>query len=456
MKTKKAIFALSLTLLLGAASSPNDYAQQWPIEVKEEGAYAIHLNDAVYRIVQKNDLSDVAAFNAKGEPLPFGPMPQSYEVWPAQWKQARAFNLPSAQLQKPEQLRLFIQKSANGDVSLDAQISDSNAALSSAAKIWLLDVHPDAGAEKKDALPTIEAIQFQVEQSQADFTTQYNVDASDDLENWRSVNSATIMSLQQNGQRLQRLTMELPNTTSAKYLRIQAQDNAGSPALTGFNLKLRQKGAVPPLDRAWLQANFIEKDGKAFLYELPANLPVEQLNIELADANNIADFSVSARARRQDAWQTQAALTVFKLRAAGVSLDNEPAELQNYQRMRLWRLETNTAVEKPPVLKFSYRPERWLLLTHGPAPYTLVAGNPAATANTYPLQAMLSEVKKRANENWQPAHIEIGKAMKVVAPVSVAKFTPDDKKNTILWGVLIVGVLFVVGLVLKLLGQKQE
>jgi hypothetical protein len=124
--------------------------------------------------------------------------------------------------------------------------------------------------------------------------------------------------------------------------------------------------------------------------------------------------------------------------------------------MRLWRLETDVAIDQPPVLKFSYRPERWLLLTNGPAPYTIVAGNPAATANTYPLQAMLSQVKQRANKNWQPAQVQIGQAMKVVAPVSVSKFTPDEKKNTILWAVLIIGALFVVGLVIKLLGQKQE
>jgi Protein of unknown function (DUF3999)/F5/8 type C domain len=446
MRTKHVLLAMSLSLLMGAASTPNDYAQQWPVEVKEEGAYAIHLNEEIYRFTQANNLSDVAAFNAKGESLPFGPMPQSYEVWPAAWRAAKAFHLPSAQLQKPEQLRLYIQKSTNGDVSFDAQVSDGNEAPA-AAKIWLIDVQ---GSKQ-----TLEGIQFQIPDSQADFTAQYNIDASDDLEQWQSIKTATIMSLQQNGQRLQRLTIELPNT-EAKYLRVQSIDNANSPKLTGFNLKLRQIGLVAPLDRQWLQADFIEKDGKAFIYELPAGIPAEQLNMTLANANNIAEFSISARSRRQDAWQTQTRLTVFQLRAAGVSLDNEPAEIQSYQRMRLWRLETDATMDQPPVLKFAYRPERWLLLTHGPAPYTLVAGNAGATPNNYPLQAMLTEVKQRANQNWQPAHVEIGKAMKQIKPVSIAAYTPDDKKNTILWAVLIVGVLFVVGLVLKLLSQKRD
>jgi hypothetical protein len=450
MNLKKGLLAMGVCVLLGAAAAPNDFAQQWPVDVKEEGAYAVHLNEAVYRITQTRDLSDVAAFNAKGEALPFGPMPKTYEVWPAVWRDAKAFNVPDKQLEKPEQLRLLIQKSANGDVSFDAQLSEINA--SAAAKIWLIDVQQ---GNEQDIKQAIEAIQFKLPDPQADFTAQYSIDSSDDLEQWQSIQTATIMSLQQNGQRLQRLSIELPNT-QAKYLRVQASDPSNSPKLSGFSVKMRQQGVVKPLDLQWLKADFVEKDGKAFVYELPAGIPAEQLNIELGNTNNVAEFTVSARPRRQDAWQQQTQLTVFQLRAAGASLDNEPAEIESYQRMRLWRLETDVTIDQPPVLKFSYRPERWLLLTNGPAPYTIVAGNPAATANTYPLQAMLSQVKQRANKNWQPAQVQIGQAMKVVAPVSVSKFTPDEKKNTILWAVLIVGALFVVGLVIKLLGQKQD
>ena len=103
-----------------AASAPTDYAQQWPIDAQGEGAYAINLNEEVYRIIQKNDLSDLAAFNAAGEALPFGPMPTSYGPLPAEWVQAKVFSLPKEASENPDLMRLHVQRSAEGDLRLDA------------------------------------------------------------------------------------------------------------------------------------------------------------------------------------------------------------------------------------------------------------------------------------------------------------------------------------------------
>ena len=93
MKLPALIMGLLITSV-AAASTPSNFAQQWPVNVQGEGAYAIDLNEAMYRIIQKNDLSDLAAFNAAGEALPFGPMPTSYGPLPATWVQAKTFTLP--------------------------------------------------------------------------------------------------------------------------------------------------------------------------------------------------------------------------------------------------------------------------------------------------------------------------------------------------------------------------
>ena len=108
MKLQTLVLGLLVSGVAGA-STPSDYAQQWPVNAEGEGAYAINLNEEIYRIIQKNDLSDLAAFNAAGEALPFGPMPTSYGPLPAAWIQVKTFSVPKEASQNPDLLKLHIQ-----------------------------------------------------------------------------------------------------------------------------------------------------------------------------------------------------------------------------------------------------------------------------------------------------------------------------------------------------------
>jgi Protein of unknown function (DUF3999) len=431
---------------LAAASTPSDYAQQWPVSAKGEGAYAVNLNEEIYRIIQRNDVSDLAAFNAAGEALPFGPMPTSYGPLQATWVQAKMFLLPKEASQNPDLLKLHIQRGAGGDLSLDADFA--NQALESEAEShdWILEV-----AEKDQG---IEALQVLLSESASDFNAQLTVLYSNDLQQWQALSSAAIVSLQQDGQRLQRLLVELPGST-AKYLRVQSFDAPDGLKISGFKIKQRPFGVVrtPPLQ--WLQANYLKKDGRGFVYELPARISPEQFNIELKNTNSIAEFSVSARQQELDYWQPQNGLTVFRLRAAGVSMDNESSNLQS-GRMRYWRIETGTDITEPPVLKFSYRPEQFLLLTHGAGPYVIAAGSMKAHRDQYPLDILINEVKRKQGQDWKPAEASLGKAAKVIGNMEDISKAPTDWRSIILWSVLLLGAGGVILMVLKLLSQPPK
>jgi len=427
-----------------AASAPGDYAQQWPVNAQAEGAYAINLNEDIYRIIQKNDLSDLAAFNAAGEALPFGPMPTSYGPLPATWVQAKTFSLPKEASENPDLLKLHIQRSAEGDVSFDADFANQTPA--SQSHDWIIDVQNDK--------QSIEALQVELSPQAGDFNAQLVVLASEDLQQWQPLNTASIVSLQQDGQRLQRLMVELPGNT-AKYLRVQSLDAPQGLVISGFKIKQRPYGIVrsPPLQ--WLQASFLKKDGRGFIYQLPARISPEQLNIELKNTNSIAQFSISTRQNEADYWQPQSSLTVFRLRAAGVSLDNEASNLQS-GRMRYWRIESNTDIGDTPILKFSYRPEQFLLLTHGVAPYYIVAGSMKAQRDQYPLDILITQVKQNQGRDWKPNEVTLGKAVKVINDMEAVSKAPTDWKNMLLWAVLLLGAGGVILMVLKLLNQPAN
>lgn len=443
MKLRCLIFGLLLTTT-AAASTPSDYAQQWPVNAQGEGAYAIKLNEEIYRIIQKNDLSDLSAFNAAGEALPFGPMPASYSPLPASWVQARAFPLPKEASQNPEQLRLHVQRSAEGDLSLDANFAQQASVGDS--HDWIIDLDSDDQG--------IEALQVELSDNAGDFNAQLTVLASDDLQQWQSLQTASIISLQQDGQRLQRLLIELPGR-SAKYLRVQSLDAPAGLQIKGFKIKQRPYGIVrsPPLQ--WMQASYLKKDGRGFVYELPARISPEQLNVELKNTNSIAQFSISARQNELDYWQPQSSLTVFRLRAAGVSLDNDPSNLQS-GRVRYWRIETGTDIQEPPVLKFSYRPELFLLLTHGAGPYVVAAGSMTARRDQYPLDVLISQVRQNRGEDWKPEEVSLGKATKVIANMKDLGKAPTDWRSILLWSVLLLGAGAVILMVLKLLSNPPK
>ncbi len=443
MKLRCLIFGLLLSTT-AAASKPSDYAQQWPVNVQGEGAYAIKLNEEIYRIIQKNDLSDLSAFNAAGEALPFGPMPASYSPLPASWVQARAFPLPKEASQNPEQLRLHVQRSAEGDLSLDANFAQQASVGDS--HDWIIDLDSDDQG--------IEALQVELSDNAGDFNAQLAVLASDDLQQWQSLQTASIVSLQQDGQRLQRLLVELPGRT-AKYLRVQSLDAPAGLQIKGFKVKQRPYGIVrsPPLQ--WMQASYLKKDGRGFVYELPARISPEQLNIELKNTNSIAQFSISARQNELDYWQPQSSLTVFRLRAAGVSLDNDPSNLQS-GRVRYWRIETGTDIQEPPVLKFSYRPEVFLLLTHGAGPYVVAAGSMTARRDQYPLDVLISQVRQNRGQDWKPEEVALGKATKVIANMKDLGKAPTDWRSILLWSILLLGAAAVILMVLKLLSNPPK
>jgi hypothetical protein len=140
---------------------------------------------------------------------------------------------------------------------------------------------------------------------------------------------------------------------------------------------------------------------------LPARVPVERVDIALGDDNAIASFSVSAREPGERNWGYLGQLDAFRLRAAGVQLDNEPMDIASTRR-REWRIESSTNSRAPPVLELYYRPERWLLLTHGEAPYRVAAGSNTRRGEDFPLEACWDRCARSSGRDWQPAAASLG------------------------------------------------
>ena len=454
------IFLVAMALSAAAsASGPDDFARQWPVlgacqasastaretAVACDGAFAVTLDESVYRQAQRADLGDIAAFNADGDALAFGPMPAAYIPPPGIWRDAAWFALPPATVEAAGDLHLHITRSAAGDLNLDA-------ALSHGPQSSVQDVLIDVRAKDR----AIEGVELELVLDALDFSTVVSLDASEDLQNWRSVvSAATIAQLRQGGQTLVRRRIEFSTAQPATFLRLHALDNSGIPLKSVRLLLSPVANSSESLKRSTIAADFVRREGRAYVYRLPARVPAERVNIALGDDNAIASFSVSAREPGERNWRYVGQLSAFRLRGAGMVLDNEAMDI-GLTREQEWRIEPSIELTRTPVLELAYRPEVWLLLTHGQPPFVVAAGSSAVRRSDFPLEALVGQIRAKYGPQWQPAPASLGAMQTAGGEAALTAYDPEKKRTWILWAVLVLAAAAIIAMVFRLLKTPQD
>ena len=194
----------------------------------------------------------------------------------------------------------------------------------------------------------------------------------------------------------------------------------------------------------------MRRDERGYIYRLPARVPAEQLDVQLGADNAVATLFVQSRDAQTQAWSPRGSLTAFRLRGAGLDLVNEPLPLAP-TREREWRLESQTSLARPPVLRLGYVPERWLLLTQGQAPYVVTAGSGRARREDFPLEALVGQVRAKYGPDWEPPPVELGPGEAAGGEAALVAPAPSRARTFVLWAVLALGAGAVIFMVLRLL-----
>lgn len=459
-----AVFAAGMLLAAfsAQAAEPDDFARQWPVlahcgpgpravsadkekELACEGAFAVALDESVYRQATRPDLGDVAAFDADGEPLAFGPMPASYGPPPGQWRDAAWFAMPPVDPYQAQDLHLHVSRDTAGSLQLDATLSHGSAREVTDV---LVDVRNEGLA--------VEAIQLELSLDAPDFSSRVRVEGSNDLERWFSLSDgAAVAQLRQSGQALIRRHIEFP-ATAARYLRLHVIEGNQPLPIRGMRLLLQPLQVLEePLRRSRIAADFVGRDGRAFVYRLAARVPVERVNIVLGEVNTIANFSVSRREAGARDWRYVGQLTAFHLRGAGVLLDNEAMDLQT-AREQEWRIEPSVELKHTPTLQMDYRPEVWLLLSHGKPPFKVAAGSSFALRENYPLEALVAQVRAKYGRDWRPSEASLGAMQTAGGEAALSTYDPARKRAWVLWGVLLLSAGAIIVMVLRLMGSRPD
>ncbi len=434
------ILALCAGLLLSgvvAAATPRDFASAWPLAVDREGAWAVVLDGGIYDQVTRTDMADLAAFNADGEELAFGPLPPRPDVPNQTWREAVWFALPPAPAAGgPGDLQLHVTRAPDGSLHLDSSLTATRTdAATAGVQDLLIDV--------RGGSLQVAGVEFTFANDAADFAADIAIDSSDDLRTWQPVVAGEpLASFRHGAARLLHRTVEF-TPRHATYLRLHA-----SQPLPIIGVRQRVGGAGPEPPRLSVQAVLDRRDGNVFYYRLPLRIAVERVAVEPAQDNTVATFTVAARADGQQDWLSLGALTAYRLRSQGVEVTADPLAIAG-GRWQQWRLQApaDAAIASPPTLRLDYRPETWIVLTHGRAPYTIVAGSRRAQRGAFPLAALVASLRAHDGPQWTPPVIGHGARQLSAGPAALHGWDTHDVGSWMLWIVLGLGAVVVAAMV---------
>jgi len=448
---------LLLALPQAEAATPSDYAIVLPIDTAAaagSSAFRIELTPDAYAWVQDASLRDLEVFNAAGQSVPLA----RFSTEPAATVQEMSANLPALALPpslatSASDLRLVIDRDADGRLRrIDA---GEQTPAKAATRDWLLDAGTFDHA--------IDHIVLAWTEPAAGIVARFAIDGSDDLQSWRSIGNATVLSLEQQGARIERRDIAIGGAR-AKYLRLhRLDDGADLSGLTAVAHAIERGRAAPA--REWIRADAIPvaadtsaSSGARFDYALKAALPIDGARIELGDDNALAPITLLARRPRANNWSHFAQLTAFRLRQGDETIRNGDIDLTAPSRIRELRIESRVPLASTPQLTVSYRPESFVFLAQGGGPYVLAVGSVRAQRADYPIDTALASLRASLGKDWQPPLAALG-AVRTSGGDAVLQPPPPPLpwRRWVLWGVLIGGALLVAGFAMSLLrGQRSD
>lgn len=445
------LFALTAGIAIAAAPS---LEWQWPID-GGNGVLQVELDESVYRHIQRDDLGDLMALDADGQPIPMGPLsqvwtPPSIRELPMQ--PVPLFRLPAKTGDTGgDAVELHIRRDDDGRLSaLDASVTPGSGDGGAASDILL-----DLSALKA----SYDALQLHLDlPDDASFDARLQIDGSDDLSHWRAVGGDhALLYLKQNGFELVRDRVSLPRV-SHDYLRLHRADGGSLPV---DMIEVRTLPAVevtPPQPRSLrLSGEAMDDEAGAFVYRSPGPFPVSRLDLETSGDNAISAVIISSRSDDKQAWRERGRFTLFDLEQSGARLHNDTLMLRGDSRDRLWRVQTKPALRTAPMLRLDYVPDRFVMLTQGPAPYRLAAGSATAVRENYPLPALLSEIRRNSDADWRPPLAKLGEGSALAGNAALeAPSKPLPTRQIVLWVILIGAAFLLLLLVGRLLKQPPE
>jgi uncharacterized protein DUF3999 len=423
----------SLTHAAGLA--PRDFAYGCPIvSSADASAYRITLPLAIYQGTVRDDLGDLAVFNARGEVVPFFIRPVPADAQPTNSPKF----LPLFPLLGPTPATTADMRVTVNAPRVALTLNSSAVAAGSVPHQYLLDAR--ALEEPVAALHVV------WEHAPLEFSGRMRIESSDDLDSWRMVaGAAPVASLRADGQQFLLARIELP-PTRARFWRLSWVGDVPSLPITKVRAEFAQAHADPGWSSEMVAARQDARRSTDYVFDLGGHLPVERVDLRLAEANSVAAADLYSRKDPRDAWNFVTRARFYRIHTPHGDDQNEPVTVP-LNRDRYWLAR----MPNPPsagdlALIAAWHPSELLFLAQGNPPFLLAYGSSSSTAARTDLTPFVSDIVV------PPATLADAEKLGGAARLVVAK-PPFPWRRWILWLVLL-GALAALGyMAARLLGE---
>lgn len=437
------VVGLWVALSVTAQEQPADFAHQVPLALSGEGPwYRLALPLEIQLQARQTDLSDLRVFNAAGQAQAYALVRETARSRENSTTDVKWFPLYNAADDNERAPSVRVQSSANGTL-VQVQPSSRLEAGEEELRGWLLDAS---------------AIKAPLQQLILDWTSErdgfqrFTIEASDDLQHWQAWGEGQVARLTFADERVEQHEVSLPGQP-ARYLRLLWESPSSAPVLTSAQLQSGSRESLP-LPLVWSQplAGSTTKAGQ-YTWQLPMGLNVEQVQVELSQANSLAPVTLAGRRESSQPWQSLGSGLLYRLTQNGQDVLQNQLQLsgQTVQQLKLTVDERGGGLgAQAPALRFAVRPTQVVFLARGEGPYSLALGNATAKAASLPLATLVPDYKPSRLATLGTATLSGAATSTPVTAATPATIETNWKKIG-LWAVLLISVLVLAAMALSLL-----
>lgn len=361
--------------------SPQDYAHGYPIVASSEAsAYRVPLPLAIYQGTVRDDLGDLAVFNARGEVVPFFIRPL-----PANPEPARS----------PEYLPLFplLGTTPATAAEMRVTINSPRVALNlRSSRVTPENVPHQYLLDAREFEGSVTALELIWSQAPPEFAGRLRIESSDNLDSWRLVAAAApIASLQADGRELLQARIELP-PTRAKFWRLSWVDGVPSLPVTKVQAQFAQGHSEAGWEKVTVLGQQDARRPTDFVFDLRGHLPVQRVDLQLTEANSVVMADLYTRKDPRDAWNFVTRARFYRIHTPHGDDQNEPIDIPlNPHRSWLARIANPTYIRTPALIA-AWRPSEIVFLAQGKPPFLLAFGSGSSIAERTNLAPVISDI----------------------------------------------------------------
>ncbi|MBI3570375.1 MAG: DUF3999 family protein [Gammaproteobacteria bacterium] len=197
-----------------------------------------------------------------------------------------------------------------------------------------------------------------------------------------------------------------------------------------------------------------------FTFDTSGRFPIDRLNLELPEHNNLLRATVWSRADEKIPWRQRYTGLFYRVQSGepGAELRNEIVPVARTVD-RYWRIDIaphDGLGSRLPKLELGWVGDRVTFLARGSGPYMLAMGSHDVASAEQPVEQLL-RVLDQKNNIIHPMAVAVGERV-VLGGEDRLKPGPHPVpwRKLVLWSVLIGGVLLLAGMAIGLMRQMGK